>query len=103
MLCRKDDEIAWADEPDHTTEPVTPVQMLAGHFQQGPTDDAIRVLIVDDDEEVHRVTLFTLSNLEIDGSKVDFAHARSSKRGKGHSAAGTAFCSDTPRCCDGGR
>ena len=29
--------------------------------------DAIRVLIVDDDEEVLGVTLFTLSNLEIDG------------------------------------
>ena len=68
---QEDDEIAWADEPDHTsTEPVTAHSDVSSPSPAVRSDDAIRVLIVDD--EVHRVTLFTLSNLEIDGSKVDF-------------------------------
>ena len=80
---QEDDEIAWADEPDHTAaEPVASQSDVTLPSSVGRTDAVIYVLIVDDDEEVHRVTLFTLSNLEIDGAKVEFVHARSSEEAK---------------------
>ena len=79
----EDDEIAWADEPD-----TTPVKPVVSHSAApevsaaGNLNNALRVLIVDDDEEVHRVTLFTLSGLQIDGAKVEFVHARSSEEAR---------------------
>ena len=88
-MVEEDDEIAWADEPSDT-----PVAMAASESARGDQLCAkapLNVLIVDDDEEVHRVTLFTLTGLTIDGASVNFVHARSSEEAEAILATGQRF------------
>lgn len=60
-----DDELIFADEKEGV--------------EQEQIVNSWKILVVDDDEEVHSVTKFALSGFELDGKRLDFFHAYSRK------------------------
>lgn len=88
-MVEEDDEIAWADEPSDS--PVVSTTGPAVSAAVGGAQPRLKVLVVDDDDEVHRVTLFTLTGLTVGGSEVDFVHAHRSDEAKEILATGERF------------
>ena len=50
--------------------------------QTAPRPAGWKVMIVDDEPEVHRITKITLSKFEFDGKPIDFLHAYSAAEAK---------------------
>lgn len=67
-----DDPFLFADEPD----------AAQGEHQQS-SRRAWRILIADDDEEVHSATAYALRNVEVDGARLELLHARSAIEAEG--------------------
>ena len=50
--------------------------------QSAPRPAGWKVMIVDDEPEVHRITKITLNKFEFDGKPIDFLHAYSAAEAK---------------------
>ncbi len=92
----EDDEIEWADESADAAESQT--KGTTASSASAPTDAPdgspapLDILIVDDDEDVHRVTVFTLNDLKVDGQPVRFHHAYNSDEARALLMKGPRFC-----------
>jgi diguanylate cyclase (GGDEF)-like protein len=66
-----DDALVFLDElgPDHTSA-------------NGPAKPSWRIMIIDDDPDVHSATMFALGNLEIQNRSLSFLHAYSSSEAR---------------------
>lgn len=65
-----DSDLLFGDEPAEEATSAAPAN---------PAHNPWRVLIVDDEEQVHTVTNLVLRHFEFEGAKVDFVHAYSNK------------------------
>jgi CheY-like chemotaxis protein len=71
----QDDELVFADEAPVLSGGVT-------DEDTGKAGDAWRVMIVDDDADVHSTTTFALGSLEVHGRRLAFLHAYSAAEAK---------------------
>jgi diguanylate cyclase (GGDEF)-like protein len=71
----QDDELVFVDEAPAARSGVT-------DDGAGRPGDAWRVMIVDDDADVHSTTTFALGSLEVHGRRLDFLHAHSAAQAR---------------------
>lgn len=91
-MLEEDDEIAWADEvADEPKDSAEGAVDSNGAVLGASVEAPINILVIDDDEEVHRVTSFTLGGLTIDDASVQFFHARTSDEARALLGNGRRF------------
>ncbi|NJL11934.1 MAG: SpoIIE family protein phosphatase [Microscillaceae bacterium] len=75
MHTEDDDELLFADEANEEEELLFAGEEKAGHEGKDEMEAAWHVMIVDDEEEIHTVTRFALSDYKYKGKKLRFLNA----------------------------
>jgi|GEM_PF-6508442 len=87
MTDNSNDDLIFFDEPDSAA----PARDETSQSRQSPAR-CWKILIVDDDSEVHSITTLVLKNFRYDGKGLQFLHAYSAGEANFSSTVRADFC-----------